>query len=87
MTTLQGMPAAVMAIVVLGIIIAIGAKVTESLFDQVNASCVTCGAGAANATLGIAEIGGWMPTVGLVLAASLIIGLIVGAFAFFGRER
>ena len=59
---------------------------TNSL--SANLASGTAAKGAAeNATLGIAEVGGWLPTVGLVLAASLIIGLIVGAFAFFGSRR
>ena len=87
MTTLHGTPAAVLAIVVLGIVIAIGAKVTDSLFNNMNSSCVECGGALQNASVGLGEIGGWMPTIGLVIAASLIISLIVGAFAFFGEQR
>ena len=80
------MPAAVLALVVIGIVVAIGAKITNTLSGTLSAGTAAKGA-ADNATLGIAEVGGWLPTVGLVIAAALIIGLVVGAFAYFGSKR
>ena len=37
---------------------------------------------AANATEGIAEFAGFLPIIGLVIAAAIVIGLVVMAFAF-----
>ena len=83
---LNAVPAAVLALVVLGLVAAIGAKISSNLWTQINGSCATCGGAAENTTLAIGEVAGWMPTIGLVLAASLVIGLVVGAFAYFGRQ-
>ena len=76
---LDNAPAAVLLLVVIGIVAAIGAKIT----NQVSTGMTGVAQGAAaNATLGIGEFAGFLPTIGLVVAASVIIGLVLMAFAF-----
>ncbi len=65
-----------------GVTLAIGANITDSVRNtQIGNS--TAWLAANNATSGITEISRWMPTIGLVVAASIIIGTIF--FAMVGR--
>ena len=57
----------------------VGAKITS----QVGTTMTGTALGAANnATQGIGEFAGFLPVIGLVIAAAIVIGLVVMAFAF-----
>lgn len=83
MVQLSAVPAVILTLVVLGIVVAIGAQVTEDVALKVTTN-TTAMAAADNATEGIGELASWMPLIGLVIAAAVIIGLVIGAFGTFG---
>ena len=64
--------------VVSGIALGIGAQVLGTIQSQVSAGAATWAV--MNATGGINQLASWLPTIGLVLAASLIIGIVVKSF-------
>jgi len=64
--------------VIAGIALGIGAEVLDKTKAQVGTSA---DAALNNATLGIGELSSWMPTIGLVIAAAMIIGIIFTSFA------
>ena len=66
--------------VVAGVALAIGANVTSSVQNSMTAGS-TAALAASNATAGIGEVAKWMPTIGLVIAAAIIIGVIFAAMA------
>ena len=82
---LQNAPAAVLLLVVIGIVAAVGARITDDLATNIGQGTYTQNvsyAAAQNATLGIGEFAGFLPIIGLVIAAAIVIGLVVMAFAF-----
>lgn len=84
MVRLSAAPAIVLTLVVIGIILSIGAEITDDVKSDMTSGS-TAEAAAANATEGIGELSSWMPLIGLVIAAAIIIGLVIGAFGAFGR--
>jgi len=69
--------------VVAGIALGVGAEVLNDIFVSVNSTTgtyTTPGLAVANASEGIAELAKWMPTIGLVIAAALIIGIVFQSF-------
>ena len=78
------------AIVVAGIAISVGADLTTTLQNQHNATSdayaerVAHGV-ALNASMGLSEIGSWFGTIGLIVAAAVVIGILVTAFYFKNR--
>lgn len=75
------------AAILLGVTI-VGLTVMADIVQNVNDG-QTAGTTAANVSgeglLGLAELGQWTPTIALVIAAGLIIGILISAFAF-GRR-
>lgn len=66
-----------------GITLSIGAYITQTVQNSMAADTVANYA-ARNATAGIGTIAQWLPTIGLVIAAAIIIGVIF--FAMMGRS-
>lgn len=66
-------------LVIAGIVLGIGAEVLVNIQTQLSAA--KADQAAANATLGLAEISSWVPTIALVIAAALVIGIIFTSFA------
>ena len=82
------LPAA-LAILVAGIAISIGSEITTDVASGHNSNCSVAGFAectsynvAANATDGLGEMGSWFGTIGLVLAAAVVIGVIMAALYF-----
>jgi len=72
------LPAA-LVIVVAGIGISVGADITGDISaDQTG----TAQAVSQNATEGLAELGSWFDTLGLVIAAAVVLGVLMTAFYF-----
>lgn len=67
------------ALVVAAIVLTVGADIlaTISATQTGTAQVITD-----NGTEGILELASWMPTIGLVVAAGLVIGIVVASFAF-----
>ena len=79
-----------LAIVVAGIAIGVGADITTTLQNQHNATDAAYAERVAhgvalNATAGLGEIGSWFGTIGLIVAAAVVIGILVTAFYFKNR--
>ena len=72
------LPAA-MIVVVAGIGVSIGAKV---LANVASGQTGTAAEVTNNATAGLGELGDWFPTIGLVVAAAVVLGLLLSAFYF-----
>jgi len=82
---LQQAPAAILLLVVIGVATAVGASVTDQLANNIGQGTYTqnLSYGAAqNATLGLGEFASFLPIIGLIIAAAIVIGLVVMAFAF-----
>jgi len=67
-------------IVVSGIALGIGAKVLSSVQSSITAN-TTAYYAVGNASTGIGELAKWYPTIGLITAAAIIIGIVIAAFA------
>lgn len=80
--TLGEAPSAVIALVIIGIVLTIGALVIDEFRDQTTAGTV-----AYNATTdtleGIQSASNMMPIVGIVIFGAIILGLV----AYFGMRR
>lgn len=71
-----------LTIVVTGIGISIGADVLSNIVaGQTGAAADVTN----NATDGLKELGGWFGTIGLVLGAAVVIGVLMVAFYFRGK--
>jgi len=64
--------------VIAGIALGIGAQVLSQVQTGVSAGEPTYAI--QNATAGIGKLAVWMPTIGLVIAAALIIGIVFSSF-------
>jgi len=71
-------------LVVSGIALGAGAMILAQMQSQVTAGSVAAYA-LANATSGIATLASWLPTIALVIAAAVIIGIVFGSF-ILGRK-
>lgn len=67
------------AFVIVGVSLAIGANITANVQTSQTAGSIAALA-AANATAGLAQLASWLPTIGLILAASVIIGILFSSF-------
>lgn len=80
MVRLQDLAPIAVSFVVVGIVLGIGANI----LSEVETS-LTAGSDAAlavdNATAGIAELASWLPTIALIIAAAVIIGILFFAFS------
>jgi len=72
-------------IVVSGIALGIGAQVLSSVQSSMT-SGTTEYLAVGNATAGIGELAKWYPTIGLITAAAIIIGIVISAFAIKRRR-
>ena len=82
---LNNAPAAVLALILIGVVATIGAKITSDLTSNIGYGTWQQNishAASANTTMGIHEFASFMPVIGLVVAAAVVIGLIMVAFAF-----
>lgn len=75
-------PVAVIFIIA-GITIGIGSEVTSDVKTELTAG--TPQANVENATLALGKLAKWLPTIGLVLAAAIIIGVLYRSF--MGGQR
>ena len=96
--SLKALPALAVILAVTAITIAISTEVTDSVRQNqcsggYNASSGFCNTGtelgwAYNASMegiaGLGELAGWQDTIGLIIGASVIIALVIGAFRFAG---
>ena len=90
MKELYAMITAGLILVILGISLSIGAKVTENVRDNMPVNTTAWDA-AQNSTLAINDLSTWQSTISTVVAAVIIIGLLLsgfGAFLYFkaGKE-
>lgn len=71
-----------LALVILAVVLAIGAKITTNVGDTLTGTAkdVTL-----NGTLSLADLGEWMPTIAIILAAVVIISLLLFGFGGFLR--
>lgn len=76
---LQDLASVAIIFVIAGIALGIGAEVLHEVESDVTAA-TTAQYAIANATLGIGELASWMGTIGLVIAAALIITIIFQSF-------
>lgn len=65
--------------VVIAIVLAMGAKVLDKTDDSMTG---VAAAAVANGSEGIAELSSWLPTIAIIVAAAVIIGIVVTYFAF-----
>ena len=86
-------PGAVILLVILAVVLGVGASILSGVRDTAgNAKNCTSGGTyedcgfAANASIGalggIRKVSEWQPTIGLTVGAALVIGVVLGAFAF-----
>ena len=82
---LNNAPLAILALIIMGVLATIGARITSDLTTNIGQGTwsqnISYAAGV-NTTMGVHEFASFMPVIGLVLAAALVIGLVVMAFAF-----
>ena len=82
---LNNAPSAILLLVVIGVVVAVGAAVLQQLTTtQTQGTYIQnlSYAAAGNTTLGLVAFSGYLPIIGLVIAAAIVIGLVVTAFAF-----
>jgi len=70
--------AGAISLVILGLTLTVGIKITSEVGTQINSS--TASQGANDATQGLLELSGFAPIIGLVLAAAAVISLVSGSF-------
>jgi hypothetical protein len=84
--TLGVLPSVAIILVVTGIIFALGLQVLGDTQDD-----MTSGSWEYNATEsaleGVAEVPSKFPTIGVAIAAVVVIAIVASAFAFAGRRR
>jgi len=79
MVRFQQIAAIALVFVIAGIALGIGSQVLSDI--KADVTDATAQHAIENASLGLLELAGWMPTIGLVIAAAIIIGVIFSAFA------
>jgi len=77
---LQDLATVAVTFVIAGIALGIGAEVLDEVEQDVTDGSIASLA-VNNSSLGIGELSSWMPTIGLVIAAAMIIGIIFTSFA------
>lgn len=69
-------------VLVVGIVaLTVGADITQDIRDDQAANSAARNVSDDGLT-GFTTLGGWLPTIGLVIAAALIIGILVSSFKF-----
>ena len=83
--TLSDAPGAVLVIVLLGIILAVG----NIILDQMKISSTSASANTTidGAISGLTQIANFQGTIGTVIAAAVVIGLVLGALVIGGEAR
>jgi hypothetical protein len=74
------------AFVLIGVVLGVGADVLDNVEDNFTDN-TTAQLSVANATEGVGELASWLPIVGLVVAAALVIGILFNAFSGIGRSN
>lgn len=74
------------AFVLIGVVLGVGADILDNVDDSMTTGSIAH-ASVQNASLGIAELAEWLPIVGLVVAAALVIGILFNAFSGIGSRR
>jgi len=72
-------------LVVVGVTLTVGLKIMGSVKDNINDS--TAQTGASDAIDGMTELSGFLPIIGLVVAAAVVIGLVSKGFGNAGGAR
>jgi hypothetical protein len=89
------LPGVVVLLVVIAIILSIGSQITQEIRDdQVGGSCnltnaTACGFAFNNSDAGLkglAKVADWQKTIGTVIGAAVVIGLVVGSFMFLSKR-
>ena len=78
---LEDLAPAGIAFVVIAVTLGIGARVLTDV-NTGNTAGTTAHDAVLNGTAGIGELSSWLPTIALVLAAAVVIGVVVSYFAF-----
>ncbi len=68
------------AFVVIGITLGVGAQILDTISGDLSTGRVAQYA-VNNTTEGVRELSSWMPTIGLVIAAAIVIGIIFRSFS------
>jgi len=79
MVRFQDLAALAIVFVIAGISLGIGAEVLSDVKSDLTTGTIAERA-VGNATLGIEELASWTPTIALVIAAAIVIGVIFSAF-------
>jgi hypothetical protein len=82
MTRIRGFA---VGLVVVGVTLTVGLKITSEVGSQINDT--EAQQGATDATNGLSELSGFLPIIGLVVAAAAVIGLVSGSFGGGMRGR
>ena len=72
------------AFVITGVALGIGANITAQVQSTQTTGSIAAAA-AGNATSGIGQVASWLPTIGLIVAAAVIIGILFSSF--YGGRR
>ena len=83
--SLTEVPAAVIMLVVIAIVLGIGASILTTVQSTQTTNSIAYNA-SQNGLVGVNTFSGWVPTISIVLAASVVIGLVLSYLAFRGRE-
>jgi len=79
--SLGALPGVVILLVVVAIMLSVGSNITENVRDSFSANGYAYNA--SNQGLeGMEQLASWQDTIGLVVAAGVIIGIVLGVFAF-----
>jgi len=81
---LSDLPTVAVLFVVAGIALGIGAQILGKIQTGMTSGSIEAAA-VGNATEGISQVAQWMPTIGLVVAAAIVIGIVFAAFMYFRR--
>lgn len=76
---IQDLAPVAIILVVAGIAIGIGAEVLDTIQGDLSAGVPKQAVG--NATEGLGKLADWMPIIGLVVAAAIVIGVVFWSFA------
>jgi hypothetical protein len=82
---LAQVPGVVVILVVVAIILSIGSTIVQDVRDDQTESNAAWNA-SNNGLLGIAKVASWQKTIGTVIGAAVVIGLVVGAFMFLSKR-
>jgi len=65
--------------VIAGVVLGVGADILVDIEDSVDDSALASAA-VNNSTEGLAELASWLPTIALIVAAAIVIGVIFTSF-------